>query len=174
MNYRISKYSPSCRDINEAFTLNTWTSVSDIGKIFDNKKFCAIEYLDIEEKYWRTLRYFLGLYEIKRLKVQGLEMNSMLPSFFSKSKYFCNRDFKKYLREGSICPLKIIEIITRLCLRNQVWCRLQSDENDYIHFGYDYYMYFGSRRNIEVNIDTNKIPLGIYVEVYDSPYMATS
>ena len=171
MNYRISKYSPLDRDADGSYKPDSWTNVSDIGRFFSNQKLCAKEYLDVEENYWKTLKYFLEFYGIDQFEIHDIEIHSMPSSFFSKSEFFSCDVFSEYLHEGTVCSLKIIEMIVRLCLREEIWCKLQNQRGDFIHFGYDYYMYFGSSQKDEINIDTTKLPHGIFVEIFDSPYL---
>ena len=47
----ITKYNSIFRDENWNYTRNEWTSISDIGKKFDDVLFTKEEYLEIEKKY---------------------------------------------------------------------------------------------------------------------------
>jgi len=46
--------------------------------------------------------------------------------------------------------------VCRLVLREILWCKLESPNGFYIHFGYDYYMYFGSPVSSQRAIDYGK------------------
>ena len=48
--YRISKYDPQFR-VNGAYQKNEWTSISEIGKVFDDGVLTLAEYLRVENEY---------------------------------------------------------------------------------------------------------------------------
>lgn len=48
--YRISKYDPQFR-VNGSYQKNEWTSISDIGKVFDDGVLTLAEYLRVENEY---------------------------------------------------------------------------------------------------------------------------
>jgi len=60
--------------------------------------------------------------------------------------------------------------VCRLVLREILWCKLESTNGFYIHFGYDYYMYVGSPVSSQRAIDYGK-QNGLYVEEMESPYL---
>jgi hypothetical protein len=167
MNYRITKYSPSMRDASGVYTdHHEWTCISEIN----TAKLAVVDYLEMESKYCDTIQYLLKLHDIKQLTVKNIELPFGLPtSFFSDRQYFhCSR-FRPYIRNGSNCNLSMIEIITRLCLRDDIWCMLVDQYGTYLHYGQDYYTYFGTPITREIN--KKSIPPQIYVELYDSPYL---
>lgn len=47
--YRISKYNPQYRNEEGCYTKNEWTSYSDIGTIYEGRKFTKEEYLYVEK-----------------------------------------------------------------------------------------------------------------------------
>ncbi len=66
---------------------------------------------------------------------------------------------------------KIIEIATK-CLREELWCKIMSPYKLFVHFGYDYYMYIGSAKELSTEIILEIEKLGLFVELIDqSPYL---
>ncbi len=63
----------------------------------------------------------------------------------------------------------MILIHSRLILREDMWCKFESD-NVSIHFGYDYYMYIGSNASCDSVIEQIRLN-GLFVEPYRSPYL---
>jgi hypothetical protein len=58
----------------------------------------------------------------------------------------------------------------RACLRGEFSFAFYGKDETYLHFGYDYYMYFGSKRNID--IQKIKFPDGMFIEEnFPSPYL---
>ncbi|MGB8468123.1 MAG: hypothetical protein WCE21_03885 [Candidatus Babeliales bacterium] len=163
--WRITKYNPQYRNIHDVYLKDEWTSYSDIGKIFDKKKFCVNEYLTIEEAYITAILLFMDCVHTDDLRITDLEKN--------------NTNFKKIFSEISPhqVPIKNEQIINkeqlliiiRLILREAMWCRLES-AHMYVHFGYDYYMYIGASLACDSTLQQIK-QLGLFVEEYQSPYI---
>jgi hypothetical protein len=47
------------------------------------------------------------------------------------------------LKQGAVLGLGDIERICRLNLREALWCKLEDEGGQFVHFGWDYYMYIG-------------------------------
>ena len=103
--YRISKYDPQFR-VNGAYQKNEWTSVSDIGKVFDDGVLTFAEYLRVENEY---IQFCLNA--MKAAGVTGLSVCA--PEIYCEGlrlpKRVCDTD--------SICE------IIRWCLREKCWAR---------------------------------------------------
>jgi hypothetical protein len=63
--------------------------------------------------------------------------------------------------------------VCRLVLREILWCKLESENGFYIHFGYDYYMYIGGPAPSENSIAYGR-QQGLFVEEMESPYLDAS
>lgn len=168
-NYRITKYNPIYRPIEGGYTNDEWTEVCDIGNFFNGMQFTASEYYKMEDKYWQTIEYLLNLCNIKKLKVIDLYNRRGLHDFFTEDKYFFASRLQDTMQDKKNIGLPEIEMVLRLCLRHDIWCNLEKDGGTYIHFGYDYYMFFGT--NVDHVIDPAKIPDGIFIENFKSPDM---
>ena len=165
--YRITKYNPIYRPEEGGYSNDEWISISDIGLYFNGVQFTAPEYFAIEDKYWETIKYLLELCNIRTLRVCKLYKDKDIPQLFTNNKFFDISPLENANLNGKTISLPEIEMVVRLCLREEIWCKLESENGSYVDFGYDYYMYFGT--NIEHTIDPEKIPNGIFVEINNNP-----
>lgn len=148
--YRISKYDPQFR-VNGAYQKNEWTSVSDIGKVFDDGVLTFAEYLRVENEY---IQFCLNA--MKAAGVTGLSVCA--PEIYCEGlrlpKRVCDTD--------SICE------IIRWCLREKCWAKLEGTRF-FLHFGYDYYLYIGTDVPKPL-VETLAKEQNLYYEYYRSPY----
>lgn len=129
--FRVTKYNPIYR--NEPLYLNDeWTSISDVGKEFNNHIVTMDEYIQVETSYLSVIKDFCMKENIEKLRILGLEDH-----------YYCC----PYNNKQFVYLTDIIQI-SKDCLRERYWCRLET-KNHYIHFGFDYKMYLGGELTIE-------------------------
>jgi hypothetical protein len=124
IEYRVSKYNPALRDSSGAYTVEEWTSVSDIGRSFDGVNLTQAEYQRVESAYVSAALAFLGESGVSELKVQELENPQGL---------------RLEIEEGSTLPLERAAEVIRALLREEFWCLLKA-EGGSVHMGYDYLM----------------------------------
>lgn len=165
--YRVTKYNPSYRDINGSYILDDWTSVSDIGKKFNGSVLTENIYLQMEDNYIEYLSAFL----------KKTRENFNAQCFEDKRD---ERSLKNYSFNLDRCIVgsetlrdiiaEDVLLVSRMCLRELVWCKLESDFGDFIHFGYDYYMYLGFNDSVHEEINWPSLD-DIYVEDFVSPYI---
>ncbi|MDR1923555.1 MAG: hypothetical protein LBQ66_04190 [Planctomycetaceae bacterium] len=173
MELRITKYNPCYRHPNGAYYKNEWTEVCDIGKTFEGEIFTATQYLQTEDSYVKTVLLLLkhiGLENLVVVKQDDLSARRIIYPFFTTNAFFnVDPKFAKSIKPGRICSLAEIEILTRASLRSNFWCAFGGDYGTYLHFGWDYYMYFGTEKTVCLNdID---FPEGIFIEQnFPSPY----
>jgi hypothetical protein len=148
--YRITKYDPSRRNAAGAYTVDEWTSVSDIGR-----KVSRQAYEQTERLYLKAIEAFLSEAGVKALTVRGLENRK--------------RSRVGRLREGQRITLKQALKVARLILRERIWAKLHAPRRAFVHFGWDFYMYIGSSRPCPAAIDETE-KAGLFVEPYHSPY----
>ena len=122
--YRISKYNPEFRK-NGAYSKSEWTSIADVGKIFDGVEFTMEDYCIVENNYLQAIEKILEITHTKSLKIRKLED-------------YRNRCFYK----NNSCLYQKADIISvvRDCLQEKYWCELRSPSLT-IQFGYEYYVY---------------------------------
>ena len=151
--YRITKYDPSLRDRDGAYSVDEWTSHSDIGKSFGGVHLTEDGYLRVEQAYLEAAAAFLSEARITELTVVGLENHGKTSTAPQDKSRIEAEDVVKVLRS---------------LLREEFWCKLESPAA-FIHVGYDYYMYIGTpvecARASVVAQDK-----GLFVEAFKSPY----
>lgn len=124
MMYRISKYDHKYR-VGAKYLRNEWTDYSDIGKVFENRVLTEQEYFFVEQNYISCIVNILQTAGIESLSVKALEEYTTV--VWQNNQWLLIEDLSSIFRD---------------CLRNKCWCRLENN-NTYVHFGYDYYVYVG-------------------------------
>ena len=123
-NYRVSKYDLRFR-INGIYTRDEWTSIGDVGKYYESKKFTLEQYIEVENNYVDFVEDCLRLLKVNSMKIIGFESRG----------YGC-----PYTNRQRLYDKELLLSVVRDCLREKCWCRLIAPEM-MITFGYDYYLY---------------------------------
>lgn len=134
---RISKYNPRYRKKGK-YLRDEWTAVSDIGRTFADGRLTFKTYLDWEDRYIDVILYACKEVHLTHLTVEGLEIDDVhdYPNFFQS------------LKNGQVLNLDEIALISRYILREMLWAKLISEDLQ-ISFGYDYYFYLNSKRELK-------------------------
>jgi len=154
--YRITKYNPQNR-VDGKYTLEEWTSYSHIGRVFSGIILSQEDYLKVEDGYIACVMEILEVCGINNLRISGLELHS--------------KTAKKKWNNRRILKLSEIPDFVKDCLRRKCWARLSANEF-FIHFGYEFYMYFGCTKEIEI-IEPIAKKNHLFCEVFASPYWKT-
>jgi len=161
---RVSKYNPIHRNTKGHYTRSDWTSYHDIGHRFDKGVLTKDRYLAVENSYVVAVYSFLNTYSIASLKISELELYDIQRVDLQNT----NSDpMREIIKEGYLLQGNEIEYCVRLILREKIWCKLTGAEGIFIHFGYDYYMYFGC--DLDMNL-LPEPPEGIFFETFSTPY----
>ncbi len=161
--YRITKYNPELRDENGYYFKNEWTSVCEIGKVFSDGIFTLDDYLKTESKYIQTLKAILEENKISKLIINNLEKYDADKAFPPLSS--ADKDFFDKVKNNLCIDLSEIEQITKLSLRELLWCQLHSEsKNLVVEFGYDYYMYINCHQ-ISSHTIQSFFTEGIFIEL---------
>lgn len=123
--YRVTKYDPQYR-VDGAYTRREWTSISDVGEVFDGAPFTIADY---EEAEGRHIAFLCALAEQEGalpLTIDHLESDHVTCPWHDRQQL----------------TLAGLPALLRDVLRERCWCRL-TGRNFFIHFGHDYYMYVG-------------------------------
>ena len=158
--YRITKYNPDNRDENGSYKVDEWTSISDIGKEFNGIGFTYDDYISIEEKYISSIREFCNYFDLKEFEIKNLEWYDR--DKWSKYSLHLKGLFKELPNKKTISIDELVDL-SRLILREYVWCDLESDDKG-IHFGYDYYMYLDIGKELPEELKIEIQNIGLYVE----------
>lgn len=149
--FRVSKYYRDCTTGKLLF--DQWTSISDVGKVFNGRVLTYAEYQQSENRYLLLIRNICLLLNITQLQITSLE------------------------NPFNLCPYpndcilesvdQIVDVATA-CLRERYWCKLQSSKL-FFHFGYDFYLYIGSPLDF-TQMSSLVSNLGLFIEKKNSPY----
>jgi hypothetical protein len=137
MDLRITKYDPIYRDAEGRFTKNEWTSFSDVGKEFDGQCFELSQYYEIESRYIQAIDILLTEGNATNITIREIEKNGTN----EKMDQLMLRDYLQ-LHDNQVIDKTRLRQISKLILREYIWCKLVTDVGLSITFGYDYYMYF--------------------------------
>lgn len=170
LSYRITKYNPTFRNSLGWYEKNDWTSISDIGKQFDGKELTFEDYIKIEDAYVQAIMLFMDFLKLNSLTVTYLEKywKRPIPDIY-RSKTMLEL-FKK-ISVGQELDKSEVADIARLMLRETVWCKPESKDKMFIHFGWDYYMYIGSAEKPAESMIATIEKSGLFVEEFESPYL---
>lgn len=150
--YRISKYNPAKR-INGAYTVDEWTSISDIGKPFAGVVFTYEVYKKVETAYVNCA--------IELLRQSAVSVLSVVqPEYYETGIHF----------PQTVADEQELRRIIMDCLQEKCWAKLEGIDF-FIHFGYDYYMYIGTSLGLTVVNEICK-KYSLFCEVFPSPYCA--
>ena len=150
IEYRITKYNPQNR-VNGEYQVHEWTSISDIGKLFDGVVLTYNQYIKIEEAYIDCCIELLQKSNVSELAVCN-------PEYYDDKIVF-----PKLLHTESD-----IRKVIMCCLREKCWVKLETS-SFFIHFGYDYYMYISTDLPCSLVEETAK-KHSLFCEVSSSPY----
>ena len=143
--YSIVKYRPEFYDEHGVYMKDEWTSVSDIGNIFDGEELTKDQYLEVENAYISTVKELVAAAGCKYLSVVGIEDYGL-----RRAKAFNNENKAMYqivsqYTEGHRLSVNDIDYVMKLCLREQYWCILANGRhNVQLDVGYEYYLHFYS------------------------------
>jgi hypothetical protein len=144
-HFKLSKYSNADYEDVES----TWTSVSDIGQRFNNNILIREKYLLVEDGYIDVLHSFINCNKCGSFRVLRYEDNRGLK--VHEGNYFNISEPMLKIRGGEVLSVDTMLVLFRLCLRETMWLRLQSESGCYISFGYDFYVNLGGPDNIEIS-----------------------
>lgn len=156
--YRITKYDPAKRNFDGIYTVDEWTSFSDIGKIFQNQPLTRLRYLKTEKAYLQAILLLLQESDIHTLTLCQLENRTNFSTH------------KLSLANGAILNRPQILTFAQLALREKIWGKLFAPRQAYIHFGWDYYLYVGVPKQCPDAIKMIS-ELGLFIEAKRSPYL---
>lgn len=150
IEYKITKYDPQNR-MDGKYTVHEWTSISDIGKSFDDGVLTYDQYVQAEQRYIDCCMDLLQKADISCLLVCSPEYYDdgvQLPDILSTE--------------------RAIRSAIRDCLREKCWAKLEN-EGFFIHFGYDYNMYVGTDFSVS-DVKAISRKYNLFSEVIKSPY----
>lgn len=172
-SWRITKYDPVCRNDEGYYLKDDWTSISDIGRLYNGKELTITNYLAVEDLYVYAVISFMKCLKITSLMVSNLERYLQIDDMgVSKYPQIYSKDMVtlfETVRNDDSLGLHEVENMCRLILREDRWCKLRFKSTMFVHFGHDYYMYIGSSLKCSDVIEAIK-DSGLFVEPFKSPH----
>ena len=164
----ITKYNPIYRNKLGHFQRDEWTSISDIGKVYNGKIFTYSDYEHFEDLYLKAIFNLMSFFGSKEIKIIHLFK-------YSQEEYFDHYDnknlydvFNSLKKNDVITDLSLIEKLIKLRLREliaELEILIDEDSNSKILFGFDYYMYLQTRTDKDLLSIKQKIEdLGLFVK----------
>lgn len=169
--WRITKYDPKFRDENGYYTLkDEWTCPSEIGKVFEGRTFTLDDYLQVEAAYVNAVAHFMEESGLDTLRILLLSQWEISKEDMASILY--ENEFDQLnLRVDLMVDKNEIHLICKMVLRNFIDCQLYFNDQFFVNFGWDYYMYIGSTVNCLSAIE-NTTNDGLFVENVKSPFLS--
>ena len=157
----ITKYNPENIQSNGLY--NEWTSISDIGKVYNGITFTYKDYLEVETKYVLAVFEILRFFGSEGLKIKHLFKIDVYNDFEKYNSLDWYDTYSMLFKEMVTKDKELISQLIRLRLREHIAeLELQvGNKPIQILFGFDYYMYLNT--NLDVEPLLHKISdLGLY------------
>lgn len=159
-SWRVTKYNPLNRDADGTYLIpEEWTCFSEVGT-----KISREEYLKAERKYIDAIQLVMTEMELHRVHVTALEQWS------DEVRSQHANEFLSKIWVGKAITIQEVQELAKLTLRNVIWCKLGVENEFFVHFGTDYYMYIGARKECAKTIAA-VTQSGLFVERCASPYL---
>ena len=154
---------------------DSWTSIYDIGRIYNGHEFTFDDYLKTEQAYINLLVSMFEYLHAQKIKLIHLEVYEINPPISAYDKYGMLKKWYKKVSNNISLSLSDIPYVVSLILRENIWGVLYHKRTKtYIRFGYDYYVYVSSpvfmscsNQGLFVNDDFVKLvsKYGLFIEV---------
>ena len=148
-----------------------WTAVSDVGRAYNGTVVTFDEYIKYENAYVNAILLAIYANHLEYISIVGIEKRYLT----DYGHQLCHNLelFVRSLKNGiriSAKDYERVSLISRLVLRENMWCKFESGSDFFVHFGYDYYMYIGSNSRMKGEIKEIE-KTGLFVEEFVSPYL---
>jgi len=152
----------------------SWTSIDDIGRLYDGREFTYNDYLKTEQAYVNLLISLFRYLHAQKIKIIQLEVYEDLPPNTIYDKDGKLNEWYNKVKNNMSLSLDNLQYIVPLILRENMWGTFYHKRTrTYIHFGYDYYVYvnspmfyFCNDNNAYFNIDLERLVSsnGLFIE----------
>ncbi len=155
-SWRVTKYNPQKRNqMGSYLDDKEWTDFSEVGTLVSEEG-----YVRTETNYINAILTFMDEVDLNELILECLEVNSDEIISPTATDFWAGKTVNR----------QEIKELAKLTLRNDIWCKLSYEQEFFVHFGYDFYMYIGTskdclhaRKKVQEN--------GLYVEDFVSPHL---
>jgi len=169
-SWRITKYNPEIRDEHGYYGKDEWIMMRDIGKDINGEILSIDEYLRVEDLYIGAVLEFQKCNNIDKFTASDVGRFRFRNQKIKPSKNM--KKLYKKVKENDIIGASDLLDIIRLNLRALLNCNLLYEDDMFVHFGWDYYMYIGSKQKCDNAIKQIE-ESGLFVEEFESPYLNT-
>lgn len=172
--WQVRKYPPLLESEKDKPKISTWTSIINIGKIYEDGPLTMSEYLRVEDKYVAAVLAYMNVLQVKDLEVYVinklreelfLDNINLYPDCYPPSII----EFYYSLNDGDILTGNHIDYIVRLGMREDIVCQLRNNDKFFVNFAYDFYMDIGSAIICEEAINEIK-KIGLFIDLWKWPY----
>lgn len=165
--YRITKYNPQNRNKLGHYQKEDWIGIGDIGKAFGKKKLTLQRYLEVEEAYAQAIIQLMDYLKLESLTLKNFtKLKLTHPELLNQKMLDA---YNNSFNDEQIDKAKV-SLLTKLLLREEIAGTFESKDM-FVHFGYDYYMYVGSSKELPQDLRNKIENLGLFVEDFESPYL---
>jgi hypothetical protein len=162
----ITKYNPVHRDNIGGYMKEEWTSISDIGNIYNNKKFTFDEYSKFENLYVDAVFLILNFFKSKKFKVTHILKFQKKNQFNNYESLKLYPTYQKLHKDMVIKEKNDVAEIVRLRLREHIAeleLTIDVKSKTEILFGFDYYMYLKTNKDVAMLLSQIR-NLGLFTE----------
>jgi hypothetical protein len=159
----ITKYNPIYRNELGHYQKDDWTSISDIGKKYDEAVFTFNQYEYIEDLYVKTIFDLISFFESKEIKISHLFNVSQDDNFEDYNYKELFEVYKAIKKNDVITDFSILQKLIKLRLREfipELEILIDKNSNSKIIFGFDFYMY------LQTETDKDLFPVFQQIEEY--------
>jgi len=171
--FSVTKYDPARRNEKGHFLDNDWTCASEIGHDIGGKKLELNTCLAVEAAYAEAVLMFFKCSGLPHLRITSLgnsiDKSSAREMQEDEPELYDPLFFSSSFQENQAVGADEIALLTKMNLRNVIWCKLEVDEKFLIHFGWHFYMYIGCTDPCE-SVILKVSARGLFVEPFSSPY----
>lgn len=145
----ITKYDPQFRDKDGNYKNKEWISFYEVGSPIEGEVLTLDNYLKIENKYIDAAISFFEFHNCKEITIKNIEKYNFDGYFLEDMKELVT--FFDAATEGIVVSIQGLRTYIILVLREIFWGQFFCIESEDVElkFGYDYYMYFKSNRNMD-------------------------
>lgn len=122
---------------------DSWTSIYDIGRVYQGKKFTYRDYLETERKYVRLFQQVFHYLNARTIKLKRLYKTGRPKAVYDRNGEL--RACYDRLADNASLSIDDLRLVVPMLLREDIHGVLYHRRTrTYIHFGYDYYEYIVS------------------------------
>ena len=123
---------------------DSWTSICDIGRVYNGHEFTYEDYIKTEQSYISLLVSMFEYLHAKKIRLVQLDVYEDPPiAIYDEEGKL--REWHEKVKNNMSLSLQDLQYVVPLILRENMWGTLYHKRTKtYIHFGYDYYVYVNS------------------------------